>query len=92
MLNGFITPPPHYNALVIKIKIGSTNMHWVLIDNRSAPNILSYDAYTKIRFLDKDLGKILNQLCGFFRAPIDIKGSIKLPITLSEGLISNTGC
>ncbi|XP_063946129.1 uncharacterized protein LOC135151543 [Daucus carota subsp. sativus] len=37
---------PHSDALVVKVRIGSNNVHRVLVDNGSATNILSYDAFT----------------------------------------------
>lgn len=81
---------PHTDALVVKIKIGSTNVHRVLVDNGSAANILSYDAYIKMGFLDKDMSTTLSVLYDFSGAPIDVKGSIRLPVTLGEGPLSTT--
>ena len=39
-------------------------------------------------FLDKDLGISLSQFYGFSGAAIEIKGSIRLYVTLREGTLS----
>ena len=36
---------PHDNALVINIRVGNYNMHWVLVDNGSSVDILYYSAF-----------------------------------------------
>ena len=36
---------PHYDALVISIRIGDYNMHRVLVDNGSSTDILYYLAF-----------------------------------------------
>ena len=81
---------PHSDALVVKVRIGSNNVHRVIVDNGNAANILSYDAYIKMGFLDKDMNVTLCALYGFCGTPIDVRGSIKLPVTLGEGPLSTT--
>ena len=36
---------PHNNALVINIRVGDYNTHWVLVDNGSSTNILYHPVF-----------------------------------------------
>ena len=36
---------PHDDALVISIRVGDYNMHWVLVDNGNSVDILYYPAF-----------------------------------------------
>ena len=36
---------PHDNALVISIRIGDYNVHWMLVDNGSSADILYYPTF-----------------------------------------------
>ena len=36
---------PHDDALVVSIRVGDYNVHWVLVDNGSSANILHYPAF-----------------------------------------------
>ena len=36
---------PHDDAIVISLKVGDYNMHWVLVDNNSSADILYYPAF-----------------------------------------------
>ncbi|XP_074342268.1 uncharacterized protein LOC141679754 [Apium graveolens] len=73
---------PHSDALVVKAKIGTTKIHRVFVDTGSSADVLTYDVYKKMGFLDKDLSPIAGHLYGFTWNSIGIKGLIKLPITL----------
>ncbi|XP_074347080.1 uncharacterized protein LOC141685902 [Apium graveolens] len=46
---------PLSDALVLKAKIGTTNIHRVFVDTGSSADVLTYDVYKKMGFLDKDL-------------------------------------
>ena len=39
---------PHNDALVVNIRVGDYNMHWVLVDNGSSTDILYYPAFQQI--------------------------------------------
>ncbi|XP_074353042.1 uncharacterized protein LOC141692209 [Apium graveolens] len=73
---------PHSDALVVKAKIGTTNIHRVFVDTGSSTDVLTYDIYKKMGFLDKDLSPTAGDLYGFTGNSIRIKGLIKLSITL----------
>ena len=75
---------PHADALVVKVKIGTNNIHRVLVDNGSAANILTYDVYGKMGLLDKDLSPPVGHLYGFTGASVAVKGIIRLPVTLGN--------
>ncbi|XP_074374821.1 uncharacterized protein LOC141715244 [Apium graveolens] len=75
---------PHSDALVVKAKIGTTNIHRVFVDTGSSADVLTYDVYKKMGFLDKDLSPTAGYLYGFTGNSIGIKGLIKLPITLGD--------
>ena len=36
---------PHDDALVINIRVGDYNTHWVLVDNGSSANVLYYPVF-----------------------------------------------
>ena len=40
---------PHNDALVITIRVGDYNTHWVLVDNGSSVDILYYSAFQQMR-------------------------------------------
>ena len=40
---------PHDDALVVSLRVGDYNMHWVLVDNSSSANILYYLAFQQMR-------------------------------------------
>lgn len=56
---------PHSDALVVRVSIGSQNIYMVLVENGSTVNVLTYDVYKKIGFMDKDLISIVGHLYGF---------------------------
>lgn len=72
---------PHADALVVKDEIGPTNVHRVLVDNRSAVNVLTYGAYKKIGFLDKEMSPTNEQIYDFTRASVGVKGVVHLPVS-----------
>ena len=40
---------PYDDALVVSIRVGEYNTHWVLVDNRSSADILYYSMFQQIR-------------------------------------------
>ena len=36
---------PHDDALVVSVRVGDYNMHWMLVDNDSSADILHYPAF-----------------------------------------------
>ncbi|XP_074360246.1 uncharacterized protein LOC141700358 [Apium graveolens] len=75
---------PHIDALVIKMKIETVNVHRALVDNGNSTDVLTYDAHKKLGLLDKELTSIGRHLYGFRGNSIGVKGMIRLPLTLGE--------
>ena len=40
---------PHDDTLVVSIRVGDYNVHWVLVDNGSSADILYYPAFQQMR-------------------------------------------
>lgn len=75
---------PHSDALVVKIKIEPNNIYRIHIDNGNSINVLTYDVYKKMGFLDEDMSSISGHLYGFTGASISIKSLIRLPVTFGN--------
>ncbi|XP_074361290.1 uncharacterized protein LOC141701558 [Apium graveolens] len=74
---------PHYDALVITMLIGAMNVHRVFLDNRSSANILYNSTYKKLGFPDA-------HVYDFTGEAVRVMGSVRLPVTLGEGVLSVT--
>ncbi|XP_074368057.1 uncharacterized protein LOC141708124 [Apium graveolens] len=66
------------------MKIGTVNVHRAMMDTGSSADVLTYDAYKKLGFLDKGLTSTGGHLYGFTGNSIGVKGTIWLPVTLGE--------
>ena len=56
---------PHNDALVITIRVGDYNTHWVLVDNGSSADILYYSAFQQMRIEKERLILTNASLVGF---------------------------
>ncbi|XP_074328457.1 uncharacterized protein LOC141666367 [Apium graveolens] len=75
---------PPTDALVIKMKIGTMNVHRAMVDTGSSTDVLTYDAYKKLGLLDRKLTSTGGHLYGFTGNSIGVKGIIRLPVTIGE--------
>ena len=75
---------PYEDALVVTAKIANNIIHWMLIDNSNAANILSWDAYLKMGLTRADLSPKTSPLYGFTGDNIIPEGAIKVAATLGE--------
>ncbi|XP_074327297.1 uncharacterized protein LOC141665218 [Apium graveolens] len=66
------------------------NVHQVFLDNGSSANILYYSTYKKLGFPDGDMNFEDAHVYGFTREAVRFMGSVRLPITLGEGVLSVT--
>ena len=66
------------------LRIANSLVHIILVDNRTAVNILYWHAYHKIRLTRAYLSPTTSPLYGFTRGHVIPKGTIKLEITLGE--------
>ena len=44
---------PHDDALVVSVRVGDYNMHWMLVDNGSSADILYYPAFQQMGIEDR---------------------------------------
>ncbi|XP_074323150.1 uncharacterized protein LOC141660086 [Apium graveolens] len=79
---------PHNDALVVKVCIGAMNVYRVFIDNRCSVNILYHDSYKKMGFLEKDMECENIYIYGLDGEAVKVKGTVRLPITIGENLLS----
>ncbi|XP_043717769.1 uncharacterized protein LOC122665683 [Telopea speciosissima] len=73
---------PHDDALVIKMIIANCTVARILVDNGSSADILYYDAFEKMLLKPEMLKRVESTLYGFSGAPIQVKGSIELLVTV----------
>ncbi|XP_074342005.1 uncharacterized protein LOC141679403 [Apium graveolens] len=81
---------PHNDAFKITMLVGTMNVHRVFLDNGSSANILYYNTYKKLGFLDNDMNFEDAHVYGFTGEAVRVMGSIRLPVTLGEGALSIT--
>lgn len=74
----------HDGALVVSIRVGEYNTHWVLVDNRSFEDIIYYLAFQKIR-IEKEWLVLTNaSLIGFGGTRVYPLGAVTLPVTVGN--------
>ena len=56
---------PYDDALVVSLRVGDYNMHWVLVDNGNSADILYYPAFQQMRIDREQLVPINAPLVGF---------------------------
>ena len=75
---------PHDDALVVSVRVGDYNMHWVLVDNNSSADILYYSAFQQTR-IDKEQLILTNALLvGFRGSRVFSLGVITLSIVVGD--------
>ena len=74
----------HDDALVVSLRVGDYNMHWVLIDNGILANILYYPAFQQIRIDKEQLVPINAPLVGFGGTRVFPLGTVTLLITVGD--------
>lgn len=74
----------HNDAVVVTLNIVNYNVYCILVDNGSSTDVLFYDAFWKIGFTLKWLGKLDSPLVGFFEDDVPIKGIIILLIMVGQ--------
>ncbi|XP_022899280.1 uncharacterized protein LOC111412578 [Olea europaea var. sylvestris] len=76
---------PHDDALVFSAVVANFEVKRILIDNGSAANILSQEAFAKMGISQKQLKVVKTLLQGFGGGVIIPEGIIELPLTLGSG-------
>ena len=74
----------HEDTLVITTKVANSLVHRLLVDSRSAVNILYWGTCQKIGLRLADLAPTTSPLYGFTRDSVIPEGTIKLAVTLGE--------
>ena len=75
---------PYQDTLVITTEVANSLVHRLLVDSRSAVNVIYWDAYQKIGLRRADLTPMTSSSFGFPGVSVIPKGTIKLAITLGE--------
>src|SRR5262249_37786593 len=72
---------PHDDSLIISASIDDFDVHRLLVDNGSGPDILYFDCFTKMGLSVGQLRRINYPLYGFTGDSLNVEGSITLPAT-----------
>ena len=75
---------PHNDALVVSIRVGDYNTHWILVDNGSSADILYYPAFQQMRIERERLIPTNTPLIGFRGAKVYPLGAVTLPMTVGD--------
>ena len=75
---------PHDDALVVSMRVGDYNMHWVLIDNGSSADILYYPAFQQMRIDKERLIPTNAPLVGFGGSWVFPLGAVTLSVTVGD--------
>ncbi|XP_022860192.1 uncharacterized protein LOC111380787 [Olea europaea var. sylvestris] len=76
---------PHDDALVVFVIVANFEVKRILVDNGSATNILSQEAFAKMGLSLKQFKAVKTPLLGFGGRVIIPEGIIGLPLTLGSG-------
>ena len=75
---------PHDDALVVSMRVGDYNMHWVLIDSGSSADILYYPAFQQMRIDKERLIPTNAPLVGFGGSRVFPLGTVTLSVTVGN--------
>ena len=67
---------PHVDALVITTRVANSNVHRMLVDNRSVVDIIYLDAYKRMGLTESELSPMSSPLYGFIGDHVIPKGTI----------------
>ena len=75
---------PHNDALIVSLRVGDYNMHWVLVDNGSSVDILYYPAFQQMRIDREQLVPANALLVGFGGTKVFPIGVVTLSVTIGD--------
>ena len=75
---------PHDDALVVSVRVGDYNMHWVLVDNGSSAYILYYPTFQQMRIGKERLIPTNAPLVGFGGSRVFPLGTITLSVVVGD--------
>ena len=71
---------PHNDPIVVSLNIDDCNVHRVLVDTGSSMNLLSYDAFVRMKLKPEQLRRVRVPLEEFFGRTIPIEGIVDLSV------------
>ncbi|XP_050290339.1 uncharacterized protein LOC126728584 [Quercus robur] len=74
----------HDDVLVVSLRVGDYNMHWVLVDNGSSVDILYYPTFQQMRIHREQLVPINAPLVGFGGTRVFPLGAVTLSVTVGD--------
>ena len=74
----------HVDALVITAQIANSNVHQLMVDDRSTIDILYLNAYKRMGLAESDLNLTTSPLYEFTRDHVVPKGTAKLTVIVGE--------
>ena len=74
----------HDDALVVSLRLGDSNMHWVLVDNGSSADILYYPAFQQMRVDREQLVSVNAPLVGFEGMRVFPIGTITMTVMVGD--------
>ena len=77
---------PHDDALVVSIRVGDYNMHWVLVDNGSSADILYYSTFQQMGIDRRRLIPTNSPLVGFGGTRVFPLGAVTLSVMVGNYL------
>ena len=81
------TIQPHYDALVVTLRIGGYNVKKVMIDHSSAAEIMYSELYKGLGLKPKNLTTYSSPLVSFEGKMVVPKGQIRLPVQISTDVV-----
>ena len=75
---------PHYDALIVSIRVGDYNTHRVLVDNESSADILYYPAFQQMRIEKEQLVPAKAPLVRFGGTRVYPLGAVTLSVTVGD--------
>ena len=75
---------PHDDALVVSLRVGDYNVHWMLVDNGSSTDILYYPAFQQMGINRARLTPTNAPLVGFGGTRVLPLGAITLSVTVDD--------
>ena len=75
---------PYDDALVVSLRVGDYNVHWMLVDNGNSADILYYLAFQQMEINRARLTQVNAPLVGFGGTRVLPLGAITLSVTVGD--------
>ena len=87
MIFGEVSQPiqhPHFDPIVLTIKVGLMNVTRVLVDTGSMADLITMDCLKQLKYNSEHFEKLERPLIGFGRSRVCPSGTIVLPVRFGE--------